>query len=75
MNGVHRVEIKRDGYTKVYVDGVEVRRVREVTFHESVEEAPMVTITLLGDVDISVDAIVEIENGEYEDDREGNTDQ
>lgn len=58
----HRVEIRQEeGVTQVYVDGVRVKRVREIDFHQSVDEAPTVELKILGAPTMNIDAFVEIE--------------
>ena len=60
LDGTHKVEIRQDGYTQVYVDGVKLRRVREINFHQSTEEAPNITLDIFGAPTLNMDAFVEI---------------
>lgn len=61
MNGEKRVKIESvDGYTHVYVEGKEVRRVREISFHQSVDEFPVVQLEVYSHPSIETDALVDI---------------
>lgn len=61
--GTHRVEIRsEDETTKVFVDGARIKRVREVNFHQSVEEAPTVSLKIFGAPTLNTDAFVEIDS-------------
>lgn len=57
---IHEVEITHDDYTRVYVDGKEVRRVREISFHESIEEAPTITLDICDAPSFKGEAIVDL---------------
>ena len=62
LPGTHRVEIRQDeGYTAVFIDGVRVKRVREIEYHQSVDEAPTVEVKILGAPTMNIDAFVELE--------------
>lgn len=61
LNGEKKVRIEAvDGYTHVFVDGKEIRRVREITYHQSVEEAPIVKLDVFANPSIEMDALVEV---------------
>ena len=52
---MQHVEIKgKDGITKVWVDGKELKRVRSISFNQSVDTVPEVDIELLSDPDIDI---------------------
>lgn len=59
----HRVEIRQENGTQVYVDGLRLKRVREVSFHQSTEEAPTIKVSVYGAPTMKMDAFVEIESG------------
>lgn len=57
----HRVEIRQeDGYTQIYVDGAKIKRVRDISFHQSVDYLPTVTLDIYGAPTMNMDAFVEI---------------
>ena len=57
----HRVEIRQEeGFTQVYVDGVRIKRVREIDFHQSVDEAPTVELNIYGAPTMNIDAFIEL---------------
>ena len=61
LNGEKKVRIEAgDGYTHVFVDGKEIGRVREITYHQSVEEAPIVKLDVFANPSIEMDALVEV---------------
>jgi hypothetical protein len=61
LNGEKRIKIEsEDGYTHVYVGGKEVRRVREISFHQSVDEFPVVKLEVYSHPTIETDALVDI---------------
>ena len=65
-----RVRIaSENGITKVYVGDKQIRGVKEITFHQSVEEAPSVSISIISNqVDFEIDgATVEILNTDNQD--------
>ena len=68
LKGTHKVEVRQDGYTQVFVDGMRVKRVREINFHQSVEEAPTITLDIYGAPTLNIDAFVEIKvsNDEFQ---------
>jgi hypothetical protein len=62
LDGTHKVEIRQeDGATFVFIDGVQMKRVREVSFHQSVDEAPTVKLNIFGAPVVNADAFVEID--------------
>lgn len=61
LDGAKKVRIEGvDGYTHVFIDGEEIRRVREITYHQSVEEAPTVKLDVFANPSIEMDALVEV---------------
>ena len=55
-----------DGCTRVYVGGKEIRRVREVSFHQSVTEMPYVRLNLYSSPEIEMKALVDVTYSEDE---------
>lgn len=63
LDGEKKVRIKAvDGYTHIFVDGKEISRVREITFHQSVDEMPVVKLDVFANPSIEMDALVEVNN-------------
>ena len=61
LNGEKRVKIEsEDGFAHVFVEGKEVRRVREISFHQSVDEIPVVKLEVYSHPTIETDALVDI---------------
>ena len=61
LNCEKKVRIEAvDGGTHVFVDGKEIHRVREITYHQSVEEAPIVKLDVYANPSIEMDALVEV---------------
>ena len=61
LDGEKKVRIETvDGYTHVFVDGKEIRRVREITFHQSVYKVPTVKLDVFANPSIEMDALVEV---------------
>lgn len=67
LNGEKKVRIETgDGYTHVFIDGKEIRRVREITYHQSVDEVPTVKLDVFANPSIEMDALVEVNYSEDE---------
>lgn len=67
LNGEKKVRIEAvDGYTHVFIDGKEIRRVREITYHQSVDEVPTVKLDVFANPSIEMDALVEVNYSEDE---------
>lgn len=49
-----KVEIKNDEYTKVFVNGIELKRVKAVKFEQNCDITPTFTIEIIGMPDIEV---------------------
>lgn len=49
-----KVEIKNDEYTKVFVNGIELKHVKAVKFEQNCEITPTFTIEIMGMPDIEV---------------------
>lgn len=66
--GTHRVDIRQydDGHTAVTVDGTRIKRVREIIFHQSVDELPVLKLNIFGAPTLNMDAFVEIETSSDE---------
>lgn len=61
MSGAQKVSIKTiDGYTHVFVNDEEVKRLREISFHQSVDEFPIVNLDVYANPSIEMDALVEV---------------
>ena len=61
MSGAQKVGIKTiDGQTHVFVNDEEVKRVREISFHQSVDEFPIVHLDVYAEPVIEMDANVEV---------------
>ena len=61
LNDEKRVKIEsKDWFTHVYVEGKEVRRVRQVTFHQSTYEFPVVELEVYSHPTIDTNALVDI---------------
>lgn len=61
LKGEKKVRIENtEGYTHIFIDGEEIRRVREISFHQSVDEFPVVELTVYGIPSIDIDANVEV---------------
>lgn len=61
LSGEKKVRIESEGgYTHVFIDGKQVRRVRAVTYHQSVDEAPTVKLDVYANPSIEMDALVEV---------------
>ena len=61
MSGGKRVKIEsEDGFTHIFVEGKEVRRVREISFHQSYDEFPVVKLEVYENPSIETDALVEV---------------
>lgn len=54
-----KIKIKTEGgYTKVYVGDTQIKGVREIKFHQSVETAPTIQIEVLAlDTEFEVDGV------------------
>lgn len=67
LNGEKKFRIEAvDGYTHVFIDGKEIRRAREITFHQSVDEVPTVKLDVFANPSIEMDALVEVNYSEDE---------
>ena len=55
-----------DGYTQIYVEGKQIRRVRAVSFHQSVTEMPYVWLDLFAFPEIEMKALVDVTYSEDE---------
>lgn len=61
MSGEKRVKIEnKDGFTHIFVEGKEVRRVREISFHQSYDEFPVVKLEVYENPSIETNALVDI---------------
>lgn len=66
MNNQH-IEIKTDGaFSKVYVDGHEIKGIREFTVHQYAGQAPMLSL-VMNTMNLTIDGKIALRSKDYPD--------